>query len=92
MFMTRMILISATLACACAANAQSAPPSSAGATKGASDLAKFAAHKQKLLDHIQARLQVLQTLQSCVQAGTDRAAVKTCEQTAHEAMKKHAEK
>jgi hypothetical protein len=87
-----MIFISAALAFSCAANAQSAPPSAAGAPKGSSDPARFTMHKQKLLDRIQARLQVLQKLQSCVQAANDGVAIKVCEQTAHEAMKKHAEK
>ena len=63
-----------------------------GAPKGSSDPARFAAHKQKLLDKVQARLQVLQTLQLCVQAANDHAAVKICEQTAREAMKKHLDK
>jgi hypothetical protein len=86
-----MMFISAALVFTCAASAQTPLPSAVGTPKGASETARFTAHKQKLLDRIQARLQVLQTLQSCVQASNERTAMKVCEQTAHDAMKKHAE-
>jgi len=42
----------------------------------------FSAPQQKELTHIAARIQVLQTLQSCLQAATDHAGIKACNQTA----------
>lgn len=56
--------------------AQTAPP--VGGGRGA----KFEQHKQKMLAHIAARIQVLQTLQSCVQSATDRTAMKACHDAA----------
>ena len=44
--------------------------------------ANFAEHQQKELSHIAQHLQVLQTLQSCVQAATDHAGIKACNATA----------
>ena len=43
----------------------------------------IAAHKQKELAKIQERMQVLQTLQSCVNAATTAEAIKQCNATAH---------
>jgi hypothetical protein len=42
----------------------------------------FAAHQQKELANIAQRIQILQTLQTCVQAATDHNGLKTCHETA----------
>jgi hypothetical protein len=68
------------------AHAQSAPATPPNQADAA---AKFAAHKQKELAHIAHHLQVIQTLQSCVESATDRAGLKACNETAHAAMKNH---
>lgn len=88
MLKTRSTLTALILFCTFAANAQSTAPS-AGNAKGQPDPAKFAEHKQKILTHVQMRLQSLQTLQSCVQSANDHAAIKACEQTAHQSMPHH---
>jgi hypothetical protein len=44
--------------------------------------ANFAQNKQKELDHIAAHMQILQTMQSCVQSASDHAALKACHDTA----------
>jgi hypothetical protein len=54
-----------------------APPS---APKGTG--ANFQEHQQKELARIGQHIQILQTLQSCVQSATDHAAIKTCNETA----------
>ncbi len=41
---------------------------------------RFAEHKQKILDRIQARQQALTDLQGCVQAANSKADLKACEQ------------
>ncbi|PRC93735.1 hypothetical protein [Solimicrobium silvestre] len=62
------------------AQTPASPPASAPAGAGAG--AKFADHKTKELARIAHHLEVLQTLQSCVQAANDHAAMKTCNETA----------
>jgi hypothetical protein len=47
---------------------------------------KFAAHKQREIARIANHIQILQTLQSCVQSANDRAGVKSCNQDAHSAL------
>jgi hypothetical protein len=63
-----------------------APPGGAAPGGGAD----FAQHKQRELARIAERIQALQTLQGCVQAAADHAAVKTCNENARAAMKGHA--
>jgi hypothetical protein len=63
--------------------AQSTPTPPAPATTPQSGPGpNFADHQKKELDRIAAHIQVLQTLQSCVQAATDHAGIKACNQTA----------
>jgi hypothetical protein len=59
--------------------AQSASPS---APAGPDTAANFAQHKQMKLSRIAARMQALQTLQSCVQGAADHAAIKSCNDAA----------
>ena len=59
----------------------------ASAPAGGKGAANFAQHKQKELDRIAEHLSTLQTLQSCVQAANDHAAIKACNDAAHGAMK-----
>lgn len=61
--------------------------SNIGSSKGQPDPARFAEHKQKVLARIQSHMQVMQTLQSCVQAAKDHPAIKACEKTAHDEMR-----
>ena len=75
------LLIAAVLAPAIAA-AQSASPTS-------STPAGFAQHKQMELSRIAAHLQIMQTLQTCVQSAADHAAIKACNETAHAAIGHH---
>jgi len=77
-----MLLCAVLMTSALAANAQTPP-----APTGQPHAAKFEEHKQHELARITNHLQVLQTLQSCVQSATDHAALKACNQTAHAAMK-----
>jgi len=44
----------------------------------------FATHQQKELAHIGQRIQIMQTLQSCIQSATDHAGMKTCNETARQ--------
>jgi len=44
----------------------------------------FAEHQQKELAHIATHIQILQTLQSCVQAATNHESLKACNETAHQ--------
>ncbi len=44
----------------------------------------FAEHQQKELAHIAAHIQILQTLQSCVQSATSHESLKACNETAHQ--------
>ena len=72
------LLLSALLALsATVALAQNAEP---GAGQGAGK--NFEEHKQKELARIAQHLQMMQTLQSCVQAATDHAAIKSCNEAA----------
>jgi len=82
---TATLLTFVALLASAAAGAQT-PPSPAGGD------ANFAAHKQKELAKIQQHQQVLQTLQSCVNAATTHDAVKQCNETAHSAMGQHGKK
>jgi hypothetical protein len=70
-----------------ASSASAAQPASPGASSGAAP--DFAQHKQRELARIAERIQALQSLQSCVQAAADHAAVRTCNETAHDQMKRH---
>ncbi len=63
--------------------AQSAGPA---APPGANTQAGLAQHKQKELARIGAHMQVLQTLQNCVQAAPDHAAIKGCNEAARASM------
>jgi hypothetical protein len=47
---------------------------------------KFAAHKQREMARIASRVQILQNLQTCVQAAIDRPGMRACHQAAHGAM------
>ena len=58
------------------------PAGSASGTGGD----KFAEHKQMEIAKVQERMQVMQTLLSCVQGANDTAALKACNQTAKQAM------
>lgn len=79
MFPARLSWCALLLISALGAQAQT-PPRPGGA--------RFEAHKQQELARIANRIQVLQTLQSCVQAAADHHAVKACNETAHASMKK----
>jgi hypothetical protein len=48
---------------------------------------QFATRKQNELNRIAARLQVMQALQTCVQAATDHKAMRACNQTARQSAK-----
>ena len=48
---------------------------------------RFFAHKQRALARIAAHVQVLQNLQSCMQAAVDRPGVRACHQAAHSALR-----
>jgi hypothetical protein len=89
MFKTKMFIAASMLACILTANAQSTSAPAPSAPKGQPNPARFAEHKQKVLARIQSHLQIMQTLQSCVQAANDHAAIKACEKTAHENMPHH---
>ncbi|MES2353580.1 MAG: hypothetical protein V4568_04095 [Pseudomonadota bacterium] len=89
MFKTKMFIGASMLACILTANAQSTATPGTNAPKGQPDPARFAEHKQKVLTRIQSHQQIIQTLQSCVQAANDHAAIKACEKTAHENMPHH---
>ena len=89
MLKTKMFIAASMLACMLTANAQSTSTPVPGAPKGQPDPARFAEHKQKVLARIQSRLEIMQTLQSCVQAANDHAAIKACEKTAHANMPHH---
>jgi hypothetical protein len=79
---SRTLFFCAALVCAFPVCAQTTT-----ATKGGQgNPAQFAQHKQNELNHIQAHMQILQTLQGCVQAATDRAGIHTCNETAHQSM------
>jgi hypothetical protein len=80
MFRSRMFFVCAALACAFPVCAQTTTT-----TKGQPNAAQFAQHKQNELNMIQSRMQILQTLQSCVQGATDHAAIHSCNQTAEAA-------
>ena len=79
---SRILFVCAALACAFPVCAQTPPPTGGGQANPA----QFAQHKQSELNRIQAHMQILQTLQSCVQAATDRSGIHTCNQTAHQSM------
>ena len=76
---TAILTLSASLVYAQAAAPSAAAPAVAVAVAPGKN---FTAHKEKELAHIAHRLQILQTLQSCVQAATDHAALKACHVTA----------
>ena len=78
--LSKISLIAAALAgMASMAGAQTAPA-------GGPDPAKFAEHKQLELQRIGQRMQALQTLQSCVQAAPDHAALRSCNESARASM------
>jgi hypothetical protein len=89
--MTRSLLAFALIAALVAgtsAGAQTtAPPTGAAANSG-----NLAAHKQKVLEKIQQKMSTLQTLQSCVNAASDSAAIKSCEEQARAANGGHEKK
>jgi hypothetical protein len=87
MFKKYLALASLMAACAFSAHAQSAPP--AASAPKAADPAKFDEHKQRELARIEKHLSGLQTLQSCVKAANDHAALKACNQAARAAMPHH---
>ena len=89
MFKTKLLIAVSMLTCVLTAHAQSPSTSAPNAPKGHADPARFAEHKQKVLARIQSHLQIMQTLQSCVQAANDQAAIRACEKTAHDAMPRH---
>ncbi len=62
------------------AQSTTAPASPPGQQKGAGP--NFQEHQQKELARIGQHIQILQTLQSCVQSATDHAAIKACNETA----------
>jgi hypothetical protein len=78
---SRIFFVCAVLACAFPVCAQTPAP-----TKGQPNAAQFAQHKQNELNRIQAHMQILLTLQGCVQAATDHAGIHTCNETAHQSM------
>jgi len=73
---TRILVSSALVMSAAAALAQSAPPPAAGPGKN------FEEHKQKELARIEHHLQMMQALQSCVQAATNHDEIKSCNDAA----------
>ena len=80
-----LIAVAAALAgAAVGANAQT---SDAAAPAQSATSNHFAAHKQNALARIAKRIEVLQSLQSCVQAANDHAALKACHLQARSAMK-----
>jgi hypothetical protein len=79
-----MFFACAALACALPVLAQTTTTTTP-APKGQPNAAQFAQHKQNELNAIQAHMQIMQTLQSCVQAATDHAAIRACNQTAEAA-------
>ncbi len=80
------LLMIATLCAGTAAQAQAvvAPTGSTGGN--------IAAHKQKELAKIQQKMQILQTLQSCVSGAADATAIKSCNATAQAARGGHEKK
>jgi hypothetical protein len=89
--MTRRFLALASLA-ALAATASVHAQTTAPAPGAATGTANFATHKEKVLAKIQQHMSTLQTLQSCVNAATDSAAIKSCEEQAHAANGAHEKK
>lgn len=93
MSLSRKIIACTMLVFACSVYAQNLPPQGNGSQRGPNghggkeDAAQFDQHKQHELARIQARLQTLQNLQSCVQSATDPAAMRTCHQNARTEMK-----
>lgn len=85
-------LMAAATGSACAQSTTPSPTQSpTGSSTGPSGSqaapgGRFARQKQKELDHIQARIQIMQTLQSCVQSANDHAAVKACNQAARQSV------
>jgi hypothetical protein len=67
---------------ACAAQAQVQTPAPAPGVQEGGSAGKFAALQRNQLARIAQRLQVLQTLQACVQGAADVAALKTCNASA----------
>jgi hypothetical protein len=80
---SRILIACAALACAFPVCAQTTTTTTTKSGQG--NPAQFAQHKQNELNKIQAHMQILQTLQSCVQAATDHAAIHSCNQTAEAA-------
>lgn len=89
MFKTKTLMAASMLVYVLTASAESASTPANSTPKGQPDPARFSEHKQKVLARIQTHLQVLQTLQSCVQAANDQPAIRACEKTAHEKMPHH---
>jgi hypothetical protein len=77
-----MFVVGAALACALPVSAQTSPATPGGQPNAA----QFAQHKQNELNRIQARIQIEQTLQLCVQAATNHAGMHTCNETARQSM------
>ena len=75
---TRMVAAALLSVTAIAAHAQSAPPPPPPQAGGKN----FEEHKQKELARISRHLQIMQTLQSCVQAAADHSAMKACNEAA----------
>jgi len=80
------LLTFAALAAGTAAHAQGAVyPTNPGVNSGMNS-GNITAHKQKELAKIQQKMQVLQSLQSCVSGATTGDAIKQCNETARASM------
>jgi hypothetical protein len=84
---TAIALLSfAALAAGSAAHAQGAVYPTAPGVNGGMNSGNITAHKQKELAKIQEKMQVLQSLQSCVNGATTSEAIKQCNETARASM------
>lgn len=87
-FFTKLAIVFAI----CGSAYAQVPPSSSGSPHPGQQQGQqgyggdFAQKKQNILQHIQSRMQVLQTMQSCVTSATDHKAIEQCHQAEKQAM------
>ena len=89
---TRLLTFCALAAVAAAAQAQTYPATPVNPATGTNGGMSVANHKQKELAKIQEKMQVLQSLQSCVNGAQTTDAIKQCNETARASQGHHEKK